>query len=276
MIFFLSCISTHQVVRTSIPPQTLKTSIQEQDIPLQYDIGKIRALNEKEKELFPPSSAKETEDIWTLSPYPKPSIRNNPTAYPIVSPQIIPYEEQNKSTSYHIHTMRQEEHKKSVALSKNAQISGPQERISSDIVILRTQMNESNGGTFVEWRNTISAAPCPVSIEGYDCTPPSYNISYSSEHSSPLDSFSYTQFSFRPSEAPVPFYVHSTIKNTQEESTHHTLIHPASIYIGLSAPYWSEENKILAIQSKIVEINGHADSKFEATFSIIEKYPSTW
>ena len=74
---------------------------------------------------------------------------------------------------------------------------------------------------------------------------------HTQQHTSTLDSFAYTQLALRISHVPVPIRIQSTIENTKEKSEHKTLIHPASIALGLPVPYWSEVNKPVLIQNKI-------------------------
>ena len=128
---------------------------------------------------------------------------------------------------------------------------GPTERLSSDLLILRTQPNNNNGGDIVTWSSSISPALCPIQMENFSCTPPKYIVEHKQQHTSTLDSFAYTQLALHVSEVPVPIYIHSTIENTKEKSEHQTLIHPASIYVGLS-PHWSEINQPVLIQTQIV------------------------
>ena len=255
MIFLLSCMSTHQVLKTSVQTIAISPLITEKDIPLQYDTAKIRTATREEEAALPRKIKPIMDDPWTLSPYPKPSILQKPSVYSIASPIISP-SNPIPETPITILAIQSKEKNPQVAFGVSAQISGPNERVSSDLIILRTQLQQSNGGNLLQWSNRISPASCPLQIDGFVCTPPAYNISSSSEHISTLDSFSYTQFSFSVSEVPVPIYVQSTIKNIQNESTHHTLIHPASIYVGLAAPYWSELLTPFEVKTQIRQTNG--------------------
>lgn len=259
MIFLFSCISTHLVLKTSLPTLETQPNIDEKELPLQYDTVKTRAAKQEEADVLSLLSTTSSEDPWTLSPYPKPSTLQTPSvhsiSYPVTTSSVPALE-----SPITVLSMHSEDQKPQLAFGEAAQISGPHERISSDMIILRTQFQQSNGGNLVQWTNTISPAPCPVQFDGFVCTPPQYNISYSSAHISTLDSFDYTQFSFSVSEIPVPIYVHSTIQNTKKESLHQTLIHPASIYVGLSAPYWSELLLPLEVHTQIKQTNGSLGS----------------
>ena len=263
MIFLLSCSVSYQTLRTKTTVQTFPVSIRQEDLTLQYQQAQIKVVETKASK----RSKKTTNNIWTLSPYPRPvAVEQAKSFTNPIDIQVL--------SSPQVETVRTLSIAKPQTLLKEvygqtASISGPTERLSSDLLILRTQLNNSNGGDIVTWSSSISPAPCPIKIENFSCTPPKYNIAHKQQHTSTLDSFAYTQLALNISHVPVPIHIQSTIENTKEKSEHKTLIHPASIYVGLSAPYWSEVDKPVLVQTKIVETNGAIGEAKELSLHLI-------
>jgi len=219
------------------------------DLPLQYE----KTLYEGSELQHKP---KKKEEIWTLSPPSIPSKLHNPQTQPY--PELV-FSAKPKHTAQkepqHLYIQSEQELSQQ-ASGQLAQISGPFERISSAPIILRTQVNNREGGNTISWNTTLSPASCPIQIPGYSCTPPEYYIAHKSTHSTTLDYFSYTQFAYRAPRVPIPIRMQTELLNVKERSIHSTFIHPASIYIGLAVPFWSKQNQKMTVQSKVVQIDG--------------------
>lgn len=251
MIFLFSCTVSYQTLRTQTTVQSFPVAIEQENLTLQYQMAKTKPVENEKKSK---SLRRERRNVWTLSPYPKPSAMKKAESFTIpvdIRAVSSPRFDQHKTLPLEKPKTVQKD-----VYGEAASISGPTERVSSDLIILRTQLNNSNGGDIVTWRSSITPAPCPIQMKNFVCTPPKYTIAYSAHHTSRLDSFSYTQLALHVSPLPVPVYIRTTIENTQKKSEHKALIHPASVYIGLSIPYWTQINKALSIQTQIVEPNG--------------------
>ncbi|MAA77731.1 MAG: hypothetical protein CL916_00610 [Deltaproteobacteria bacterium] len=247
MIFLFGCTVSYQTLRTKTTIQDFPVFIQQEDLPLQYQKAKTKPIKDQKNKQI-------TDSIWTISPYPRPNTMMPSESFTIpIEIQTVSKPSFDQTTTLQI--MKPKSVQKDV-YGQKASISGPTERVSSDLIILRTQLYSSNGGDIVTWRSSITPAPCPIQMKNFICTPPKYTIEHSQQHTSTLDSFSYTQLALHVSPLPVPVYIRTTIDNTQKTSEHQALIHPSSVYIGISIPYWTQVDQSFSVQTQIVETNG--------------------
>ena len=266
MIFLLGCIASHQTLRTSTSTQRVPVQIKDKKLTLRYEQAQTREPKKDEIKRLSKTN-KQSNDIWTLSPYPRPNITQKPRLYTLDTDIHTDYTyDSDQITKLEMSLPEQSKEKVS---GHQASISGPSERISSDLIILRTQLAHNSRGNTVSWTSSISPAPCPVQIQDFVCTPPKHTIEHTQSHNSPVDSFSYTQLTLEVSPIPIPVYLTSTLQNTKKETIHRTFIHPASIYVGISAPYWTQINHPLSIRTKIVETNGSPGQEQDISIHLI-------
>ena len=254
LLFLMACQAKYTLVRSYITEQNLTPDVSSKAIAFRYEQASYRMLSKKEKKSFA-KKKKRPEEIWTISSSGYPSKFSPPQK------KTLEYQTGtiSKPISQNFIELSQEytpQKNNIIAQSKRGVIYGPIERISSNTLLLRTQIEGRGEANLASWDIKLHPTSVPVNKKGFVFTPPPYTLEHESTHQSEIDRFSYSQIAFQLPDIPIPFVLSSTLKNIQNNPQYSVLVHPSSIYIGISAPKWSPVQKELTIKTCALSTEG--------------------
>ncbi|MEC7984830.1 MAG: hypothetical protein VX278_06685, partial [Myxococcota bacterium] len=254
LLTFFSCVQPYYTVRTSfdIPPSEIH--FQQEEIALNYRTAVTSPLPKDKERLFKKYRPRKDE-IWTLSPAPWPSQMQ---AMEEIDLRTMIWPSTNAISSPPKELMSSSQPEESIGhiQSGSADLYGPSERFSRDLIILRAQIDSYLQSGSVNWSSSLERADFRPIQKDFSFSPPPYDIEYQTQHKTVIDRFAYTQLSIQLASPPIPVYLNTTLALGDGSPTHRILIHPSSVYIGLSNPVWGEVHTDLPVKAVTVDPTG--------------------